>query len=71
MQCLFAVSQASAWQAVGGSLCFAAKRLQQGKGTFYLLQEKLADENCTKHGNRTLHVAPLYLRKKLCKNRTA
>lgn len=70
MQCLFAVSQASAWQAVGRGLCFAAKRLQQGKGTFYLLQEKLADENCTKHGNRTLHVAPLYLRKKLCKNRT-
>lgn len=41
MQCLFAVSQASAWQAVGRGLCFAAKRLQQGKELFTYYRKNL------------------------------
>ena len=68
---MFVCSESSKW--VAGSRrksLFCSKTLATRKGTFYLLKEKLADENCTKYGNRTLHVAPLYLRKKLCKNRT-
>ncbi len=41
MQCLFEVSQANEWQAVGRGLCFAAKRLQQGKELFTYYRKNL------------------------------
>ena len=41
MQCLFAVSQASAWQAVGGSLCFAENACNKAKELFTYYRKNL------------------------------